>query len=458
MHFMESAMHGNGRPLGLRKRMQIVVAVVLLAWATQTLLHQWGYCHGAEIPAAAPGAGDEGGSEKFVPGTGRFAAGATLELRGDATILGPEVKLKQLCRWSDSDAQVFLPVADLVIVRIDHGSPFRSITVDQIRDTLHDAGMNLAIVKFAGPLACTVTRTDASYDEQTALRLWAEAKEPRADNDTATPRRRDAEKEKTGTGTISDRQTGTETASGSGRVSGSLAAAKAAASSTAMDESPAKSLRSMLIDDLCVRLGLVKDQLQVTFNPADEKLLNLSEPLFKFNIQPRRVRDLGEVSWNVTVLSGSGSQKGAVTATARAWRNEVVLKKPLTYGQVIQPDDVVDRRILSDQLPTDALLARSQVVGQQASRDLKVGTVMNARLVDAVPLVKPGQLVTITLSVGSVRVKTVGRAMEGGSYGQAIKVRNESTKDIFEVVLTGPQQGTMDPLPPAGTNVARSDQ
>ncbi|HEY2585283.1 MAG TPA: flagellar basal body P-ring formation chaperone FlgA [Tepidisphaeraceae bacterium] len=449
-------MYGNGRPLGLRKRMQIVVAVVLLAWATQTLLRQWGYCHGAEIPAAAAsGSSDSGSSEKFVPGTARFAAGATLELRGDATILGAEVKLKQICRWSDSDAQVFLPVADLVIARIDHGSPFRSVTVDQIRDTLHDAGMNLAIVKFAGPLSCTITRSDASYDEGTALRLWAEAREPKGNDDAGTRGHGDAGQEKTGTQVVSGPPA--EAKTGTGTVSGSSAGARVA-SSMAADDSPAKTLRGMLIDDLSVRLGVAKDQLQVRFNPADEKLLNLSEPLFKFNIQSRRVRDLGEVSWNVTVLSGNGSQKGTVTATARAWRNEVVLNKPLAYGQVIQPDDVIQRRVLADQLPSDPLLAQSQVVGQQASRDLKVGTVMNARLVDAVPLVKPGQLVTITLTVGSVRVKTVGRAMETGSFGQAVKVRNESTKDIFEVVLTGPQQGTMDPLPPAGADVARSDR
>ena len=78
---------------------------------------------------------------------------------------------------------------------------------------------------------------------------------------------------------------------------------------------------------------------------------------------------------------------------------------------------------------------------------------MTARMVDAVPLVKPGQLVTITVSSGTVQIKTVGRAMEEGAYGQAVKVRNESTRDIFEVVMTGPQQGTLDPLP--GTAKAR---
>src|SRR5436305_601965 len=36
-----------GRPLGKRKRIQITIGLVILAWATQLLLHQWGY--GAEV-------------------------------------------------------------------------------------------------------------------------------------------------------------------------------------------------------------------------------------------------------------------------------------------------------------------------------------------------------------------------------------------------------------------------
>jgi flagella basal body P-ring formation protein FlgA len=420
--------------------MQVVTAVILLAWATQTLLHQWGY--GAEVPAAP--ASDA--TEKFVPGSARFVEGGTLELRGDAIIYGPEVKLKQICRWSDSDAQVFLPVADLVIARIDHGSPFRAITVDQIRTTLHDAGMNLAIVNFAGPISCTITRSDARYDEQTALRLWAAAKDGTGKDDAVTGGRGDGEKEKT------DARTASDTIPPSPRLP-----VTPSSSSSPSNESPAKSLRTLLTEDLSVRLGIPVDKLEVTFNPADEKLLNLSEPLFKFNIQARRARDLGDVSWSVTVLSGTGSQKGVVNATARAWQNQIVLSKPITYGQVIQAGDVSERRVLSDQLPGDPLLEKAQVVGQQASRELKVGAVMSAHMVDAVPLAKPGQLVTITLTVGSVRVKTVARAMETGAYGQAIRVRNETTRDIFEVVLTGPQQGTMDPLP-QGTKLVSGNQ
>jgi flagella basal body P-ring formation protein FlgA len=416
-------MHGNGRPLGMRKRMQVVVAVVLLAWATQTLLHQWGF--GAEIAPVNET------TEKFVPGTSRFAAGATLELRGDAIIMGADVKLKQICRWSDTDGPVFLPVADLVISRINHGSPFRTITLDQVRSTLHDAGMNMGVVKFAGPLSCTVSRSDASYDEQSALRQWADAKE---EGDGEAAGRGDAEKAQTAQPS-------------SALVPASPRLRVPASASPGAEESPARTLRSILLDDLSIRLGLPKEQLQVTFNPADEKLLNLGEPLFKFNIEPRRVHDLGEVSWNVLILTGSGSQKGTITANARAWQTQVFLNKPLAYHQVIQNEDVTERRVLAERLPTEPLLNLSQVISQEAARDLQVGALMTARVVDAVPLVKPGQLVTITVTSGSVQIKTVGRSMEEGAYGQAVKVRNETTRDVFEVVMTGPQQGTLDPLP-----------
>jgi len=172
-------MYGNGRPLGMRKRIQVLVAVVLLAWATQTLLHQWGFGNdlSAQERAAADRPAPSKASERFVPGTGRFAAGATLELRTEATVLGTEVKLKQVCRWSKGDDAVFAPLADLVLVRFDEGQPFRPVTLEQIRSTLHDAGVNLAVVRFAGPTSCTVARSDAEYDENEALLQWANAKQ-----------------------------------------------------------------------------------------------------------------------------------------------------------------------------------------------------------------------------------------------------------------------------------------
>jgi flagella basal body P-ring formation protein FlgA len=56
------------------------------------------------------------------------------------------------------------------------------------------------------------------------------------------------------------------------------------------------------------------------------------------------------------------------------------------------------------------------------------------------------------VNVGQVTVKTVGRAMEAGTYGQGVKVRNETTQDIYEVTVTGPQEGTVSPASRTGTS------
>jgi flagella basal body P-ring formation protein FlgA len=72
--------------------------------------------------------------------------------------------------------------------------------------------------------------------------------------------------------------------------------------------------------------------------------------------------------------------------------------------------------------------------------------------VQAVPLARPGQFVTVLLNRGAVTVKTVARAMEEGRYGQTIKVKSDATRDVFEVVLTGPQEATLGPAQTAAAS------
>ena len=66
---------------------------------------------------------------------------------------------------------------------------------------------------------------------------------------------------------------------------------------------------------------------------------------------------------------------------------------------------------------------------------------------------KSGQYITVMLERGNIRVKSVVKALEGGCYGQTIRVKNEATKDVFDVAITGPQTATLNatgeiPLPP----------
>src|SRR4051812_13386639 len=153
----------------IRKTIQLMVWLTVLAWATQVLFSSW--ARGDE-PMFAQVPVELGGSEKFVPGGERFYSGATLELLPEATVVGEEVKLKQVCRWAESDKAAFEPIADLVLLRLAKGAPYRTLSIKEMRDTLHDAGINLAVVRFAGATTCTVARSDVKFDERTALEQW----------------------------------------------------------------------------------------------------------------------------------------------------------------------------------------------------------------------------------------------------------------------------------------------
>src|SRR3954465_10353722 len=97
------------QPRRLTKRSMVMffLALTFLAWATQTLFHQWGF--GAELAV--------NGEEKFIGSNN----GGTREMKAEASIYGREVTLKQVCRWGDGDKAIFEPVADLVVTRIEEG-------------------------------------------------------------------------------------------------------------------------------------------------------------------------------------------------------------------------------------------------------------------------------------------------------------------------------------------------
>jgi flagella basal body P-ring formation protein FlgA len=368
----------------------------------------------------------EMGTELFVP-RHRISAIGTLEIKSDVVVKGPEVKLREVCRWAQENSASFLPIADTVIDHLDSKRPKR-ITLDSLRNTMKDAGINLGLVHFAGNTSCLVScadpETNTPPDERTGLNQWIDQSKKRANDPTppATP---------TPTSNLPGPASAAETAS--------IVGSDAPASDTF------HTLRDLLLQDLSERLNIPVEKLQMTVDAKDTALLNLSEPTFHFGIEPRRVRDLGRVSWDVSILTGKSTQKVSIDGEARAWEEQLMVVKPVSDRQVLRDDDVKERRALMDHIDDDQLLTRGQVVGQEAARDLRPGMVMTARMVETVPLARTGQYVSITLTQGGIQIKTVARALEAGSFGQTIRVKADDSNEVFTVTLTGPQTGVMGP-------------
>lgn len=278
--------------------------------------------------------------------------------------------------------------------------------------------MNLAVIRFAGTTSCTIGRNDVALDEHTGLQEWVDARLGKNPAPVAASKPQPI---------IS--QTPMETA----QIAAVIQPARG------VEPIESRALRTLLIADLSERLSLDPVSIQMKFSPADEKVLSLCEPQFRFGIDAQRARNLGSVSWEVTIIAGGANHKTTIDATARAWQDQLVVIKPMVYHQTIRTEDVADRRALVEQWNGDEALKRDQIIGQWAAQDLRAGSILTPRLVEAAPLVKTGQLVTVTAEQGTVQIKAVARAMEGGSFGQTIKLKNETTGDTYEATLTGPQ-------------------
>ena len=465
-------------PNAIQKTVRTTVLLTILAWMTHLLMAQlgWGQTLVASSPTQLASSKDwpawppeVTAGEQFVPGTPRFAAGATLELRDEATIVGAEVRLKQIARWSDDDAGAFKPVADLVLLRLSESTPYKKISVTDVRTVLRDAGVNLAGINFRGATQCTVSRSDVRLSERALLDAWVNQNAAPAPTqtpiDSALVPASDAVIAPTPnvpTLTVSALSSGVPSADvfasipstpvdpGAAVVNASLVAPVQGAVERTEARRPApavqlpevRSLRDILLADLSDRLGIESDALQVSFAPESEKIVNLLQPTFGFQVESSRSRALGSVGWSVTITPPTGpSKRMLVKAVARAWQDQLLVARPVAAGQVIRADDVVSKRTLIDVLDTNLMLTPEQAIGQQAARELKPGIIVTSRLLDPVPLVRTGQFVTISISRGAVSLQTVGRALENGTFGQTIRVKNEVTRDLFEVVVTGPQTG-----------------
>jgi flagella basal body P-ring formation protein FlgA len=167
----------NPRPImSQRKAVQLMVVLTILAWATQTLFAQWGR-GGLILPQTTP----LGGAPVAT------LSGATVELRSRVKFDAEgKVTVRDLCKWSDNDAALMEPYADVLVTHVADTTGVRVITIADLKARLHDAGANLSTMHFTGSSRCAVI-TGAATEDQIAAAAEKQAQDAfELTSDTAT--------------------------------------------------------------------------------------------------------------------------------------------------------------------------------------------------------------------------------------------------------------------------------
>jgi len=166
---------------------------------------------------------------------------------------------------------------------------------------------------------------------------------------------------------------------------------------------------------------LPKGTLRTEIRPSDPGILHSRSFNILFRVKGRPVR-------NVTV-------RGQIEAIA----DVPIMVRDLPRGTLIEPSDI--QLVRRDIVPLRApILKPDQLIGKKARRSLRTGQPLTRNMVTSPPVIKRGEVVSISLHHGSLSLSARGIARRNGEAGDTIPVRNtNSQRDILCQVM-GPGQ------------------
>ena len=234
-----------------------------------------------------------------------------------------------------------------------------------------------------------------------------------------------------------------------------LPAGEPAAAAKSAGQLPAKeeprtveaAVRKVLTD----RLAKYEGQVEVRFAAAGRSVLGLGGKEMSFSVRPRGSGLLGLLSVETDVIeAGKVVKTVPVMAEVALTAGVVVARRPINRGAMVRSEDMGIEERRFTRIEEIGLNGTAGVVGREARRYIGQGEMLTARDVQAMPLVRRGDYVTVWFRRGGLSVRGSAKALKEGSQGDRIEVKAEPAGQTYAVVVTGPKTVEAD----AGTTVA----
>jgi len=167
---------------------------------------------------------------------------------------------------------------------------------------------------------------------------------------------------------------------------------------------------------------------------------NDSLPEGKIRIEVLRQADgqlLGHVRLTAIVMvDGKVVQRVLLSGWVDRFENVVCTSRSLGRNSIITEDDVITTRKNISRLPVNVLTDMQYAVGKRVKHNMRADTVLLADMVEAPPLVRRGDKVTIVAESSTLLVTAIGIAQTKGGLGDQILVKNcMNRKEIIARVV-----------------------
>lgn len=313
------------------------------------------------------------------------ALGAPVRVYSTAVVTGDAVRIADLCDLRHLSADDAGRFGGHVVAEAPPPGGSRAIALSAVRDALSAAGANVAKLTLSGAAECAVTRpADAPVSDAPTQA----SNHTRTDEPTIRP----------------------------------------------------TTLRRSVTDFFAHELSRYRGIPEVVFDRGAESLLDLAGPPFEFHVRRTGGGPLDLAPIEVDIIAdGRLVQTAPMVVRVKFSRPTVVARHPINQGGTIRESDVEVISMSYTRLDRLGLDDPALCVGQRAKRFIAPGTQVESAMLEPVPLVVRGQLVTATSHAGAIRVVTTAKADADGMLGETIVVRSvDDRKESFPARVVGP--------------------
>jgi flagella basal body P-ring formation protein FlgA len=323
-------------------------------------------------------------------------------LWSSAVVVDDSIRVEDVCELRGLDSQTERRLAQLVVGEAPAAGGSRIIHLELIRSVLAANGANLARLTLSGATQCAVSRP--SQPSPTPASAAS-----RSSTSSGSSNRRKAEGDHKATSDASDSANG-------------------------------KTLRQAVLDHFNAEFARYGGTAEIIFDRTSEQVLDLSGPAYEFKVRRKGNSPLGLCPLEVEVLSqGRSVQTVPLVVQVTLTRRVVIARRTINQGAAIAAADVELTALSFTRVDELGLDDVAQTVGQRAKRVISAGSLVETEMLEAVPLVLRGQLVTMTSLAGAVRVVTTGKAGDDGRRGEVIRVRAADDRKVeVDAVVVGP--------------------
>ncbi len=165
------------------------------------------------------------------------------------------------------------------------------------------------------------------------------------------------------------------------------------------------------------------------------RLKQCDKPLESYT--PQGKKQTGKITVGVR-CNGANPWSLFVPVSVKVMAEVVVSKRSMPRGSVIGPGDITMEKRDISRLHRGYLEETSAAVGKKLRQRVRRHQVLTPHQLDKPLTVKRNTRVIIQASKESIQVRMMGKALQNGSLGQIIRVRNESSNREIDARVIAP--------------------